>query len=40
MFQTTDGSEGKVGEGLHTEKDRDDRPICDFIISEDAQFIH
>ena len=40
VFQTTDGSEGKVGEGLHTEKDRDDRPICDFIISEDAQFIH
>jgi carboxylesterase type B len=40
VFQTPDRAEGKVGQGLHTEKDRDDRPICDFIISEDAQFIH
>jgi carboxylesterase type B len=40
VFQTPDGAEGKVGQGVHTEKDMDDRPMCDFIISEDAQFIH
>ena len=40
VFQLSDGSEGPVGQGLHTEKDPDDRPMCAFIISEDAQFIH
>jgi hypothetical protein len=29
-----------VGQGLHVEKDPDDRPICNFIISEDAFFVH
>jgi len=29
-----------AGQGLHVEKDPDDRPICDFIIGEDAVFVH
>jgi hypothetical protein len=29
-----------VGQGLHVEKDPDDRPICDFIIGQDAAFVH
>ena len=40
VFQLSDGSEGQVGQGLHTEKDPDDRPMCDYIISEDPQFVH
>jgi hypothetical protein len=42
VFQKPDGSAlgSTVGQGLHTEKDVDDRPVCDFIISEDAQFVH
>jgi hypothetical protein len=48
VFQKTDGS-GEfpngtlgvpVGQGLHIEKDPDDRPICNFIIGEDAGFVH
>jgi hypothetical protein len=48
VFQKPDGSgefpNGSfgvpVGQGLHVEKDPDDRPICNFIISEDAVFVH
>jgi hypothetical protein len=42
VFQKLDGSAlgSTVGQGLHTEKDVDGRPVCDFIISEVAQFIH
>jgi hypothetical protein len=29
-----------VRQGLHIEKDPDDRPICDFIVDEDAAFVH
>ena len=40
VFQKPDGVSGPVGQGLHTEKDPDDRPVCDFIVAEDAQFLH
>jgi hypothetical protein len=39
VFQKPDGTEGPLGQGLHVEKDPDDRPVCDFIISEDLQFV-
>lgn len=39
VFQKPDGSAGPVGQGLHTEKDPDDRPACDFIIANDADFV-
>ena len=48
VFQKTDGSgefpNGSFGvpvrQGLHIEKDSDDRPICDFIVDGDAAFVH
>lgn len=39
VFQTTDGSHGPIGQGLHLEKDKDDRPACDFIIGKDLEFV-
>jgi carboxylesterase type B len=39
VFQTTDGNQGPVGQGLHTEKDKDDRPACAFIIAKDLEFV-
>lgn len=39
VFQKADGIARPVGQGLHTEKDPDDRPFCDFIIAKDAEFI-
>jgi hypothetical protein len=29
-----------VGQGLHVERDPDDREICDYIIANDAAFVH
>jgi hypothetical protein len=29
-----------VGQGLHLERDSDDRPMCDFIVANDAAFVH
>jgi len=48
VFQKPDGSgefaNGSfgvaVGQGLHLEKDSDDKPMCDFIIANDAAFVH
>lgn len=39
VFQLADGSHGPVGQGLHVEKDEDDRPACDFIIAKDLEFL-
>lgn len=39
VFQLADGSHGPVGQGLHVEKDEDDRPACDFIIAKDSEFL-
>ena len=39
VFQTTDGSSAPKGQGPHLEKDSDDRPVCDFIVANDAEFI-
>ena len=46
MFHGPDGSGEQangtartpVGQGLHEEKDPDDRPICDFFAANDAAF--
>jgi hypothetical protein len=48
VFQKTDGSGEQangtlgtpIGQGLHVEKDPDDRPVCDYFISQDAAFVH
>ena len=48
VFQKPDGSgefaNGSfgvpVGQGIHVEKDPDDRPACDFIVANDAAFMH
>ncbi|KAF8858473.1 alpha/beta-hydrolase [Acephala macrosclerotiorum] len=48
VFQRPDGSGEQangtagtpVGEGLHKERDPDDRPICDFYAANDAAFVH
>jgi hypothetical protein len=48
VFQKSDGSgefpNGSVGvpvgQAFHLEKDPDDRPMCDFIIANDAAFVH
>ena len=48
MFHGPDGSGEQangtartpVGQGLHEEKDPDDRPICDFFAANDAAFVH
>jgi len=48
VFQKTDGSGEQangtlgtpIGQGLHVEKDPDDRPVCDYYISQDAAFVH
>jgi carboxylesterase type B len=39
VFQTTDGTQGPPGQGLHTEKDKDNRPACDYIIAKDLDFL-
>lgn len=48
VFQKTDGSGEQangtagtlVGQGLHTEKDPDDRPVCDYYAANDAVWVH
>ena len=48
VFQRTDGSGEQangtlgtpVGQGLHEEKDPDDRPFCEFYAANDAAFVH
>jgi len=48
VFQRPDGSGEQangaagttVGQGLHKEKDPDDRPICDFYAANDATWVH
>ncbi len=48
VFQRPDGSGEQangaagttVGQGLHKEKDPDDRPICDFYAANDAARVH
>lgn len=48
VFQRPDGSGEQangtagtpVGQGLHKEKDPDDREICDFYAANDAAFVH
>jgi len=40
VFQKPDGTATRVREGSDTEKDSDDRPICDIYASRDAVFVH
>jgi hypothetical protein len=48
VFQKPDGSGEQangtagtpLGQGLHVENDPDDRPVCDYFISQDAAFVH
>lgn len=48
VFQKPDGSGEQstgalgtpVGQGLHTEKDPDDRPTCAYYAANDAAFVH
>lgn len=48
VFQKPDGSGEQangtagtpVGQGLHTEKDPDDRPVCDYFAANDALWVH
>lgn len=48
VFQKTDGSGEQadgaggamVGEGLHLERDPDDREVCDFYAENDAVWVH
>jgi len=48
VFQRPDGSGEQangtagtpVGQGLHEERDPDDRPVCDFYADNDAAFVH
>jgi hypothetical protein len=48
VFQRPDGSGEQadgatvtpVGQGLHEEKDPDDRPICAYFAANDASFVH
>lgn len=48
MFQKPDGSgefaNGSFGippmQGLHLERDPDDRAMCEFIVANDAAFVH
>lgn len=48
MFQRPDGSGEQangtagtpVGQGLHEERDPDDRAVCDFYAANDAAFVH
>jgi hypothetical protein len=34
------GGYGVTGQGIHVERDPDDRPVCEFIIAHDADFVH
>lgn len=38
VFETTNRDVGGVGQGLHTERDTDDRPMCDYVTANDALF--
>lgn len=48
VFQKPDGSGEQangtagtpIGQGLHEERDPDDRPVCDFYAANDAAFVH